>query len=62
MLLFLTLDTTRHNDATKHTHTGDAYVIFESEGDASAAMQAMNKQTLISRWIDLFPVSVLIEP
>ncbi len=35
---------------------GDAYVVFESEGDAQAAQQAMNKQTRISRWIDLFPV------
>ena len=38
------------------TNAGDAYVVFESEEQAQAAMQAMNKQTLISRWIDLFPV------
>ena len=31
-------------------------MVFESEEQAQAAMQAMNKQTLISRWIDLFPV------
>ncbi|EKU21728.1 rna binding protein, partial [Nannochloropsis gaditana CCMP526] len=37
--------------------TGEAYVIFETPEDAVAAREALNKQTMNNRWIDLYLAS-----
>ena len=34
--------------------TGEAYVVFEDEEEASKAREALNKQSIMSRWIELY--------
>ena len=40
-------------------NSGEAYVIFQNEAEAEKAKESRNKQTIMSRWIDLFQVSVI---
>lgn len=36
---------------------GEGYVIFQNEAEAEKAKESRNKQTIMSRWIDLLQVS-----